>query len=74
MEIVQAFKTVDGQLFEDRELADEHERVLRFRAAVQQLADDVATDGREQELISTLFFEHIEAVREVLAELDGDAA
>jgi predicted helicase len=70
MEKITAYKTLDGEIFEDVDLAEEHEKVLRFRAAVQQLAEDVTSDSHAQELISNLFFEHTEQVREVLGMLD----
>lgn len=70
MEKITCYKTVDGEIFEDIDLAEEHEKVLRFRAAVQQLSEEVTTDIHTQESISNLFFDHIDQVREVLAHLD----
>ena len=70
MQTIQCYKTVDGQIFEDLDLAEEHEKALRYRAAVQQLAEAVTSDVQAQEAISNLFFDHTEEARDVLAMLD----
>lgn len=68
MEEVKAFKTSDGQIFEDKEAATEHQNKVTLREELSRIVDEFHTYSMRGDDIVNGLLEHVPALKRLFNE------